>query len=60
MFPAQRIDEGQTMREKLQRGIVFVVFTDIGIEKISDDWAINRRHVDTQLVLLSSFRPQPK
>jgi hypothetical protein len=48
------------MREKLQRGIVFVAFPDVGIEKIPNDRTSDRSHVNAQLVLLSGFRQQPK
>ena len=56
-FAVHRIDKLQPVCQQLQRWIfIFDVF-DIGIKTISDDRAPDRRHVDTNLMLLSAFRP---
>src|SRR5262249_42741667 len=59
-FARPWIDEREPSREKLKRGISFLFFRDRGIERIADDRASDRCHVNSQLMLTSSFRKEPE
>ena len=57
---AQRVDERQSAREKLQRWISIVLLSDLRIERIANDGEAYGDHVNPELMLPSGFRNEPE
>jgi hypothetical protein len=57
---AQRVDERQSAREKLQRWISIALLSDLRVERIADDGESNGDHVNPELMLPSAFRNEPE
>ena len=57
---AQRVDETQSARQKLQRWISIAFLSDLRIERIANDGEAYGDHVNPELMLPSAFRNEPE